>query len=51
MCFCPDKNDLAQHMAGSKTVATPILEAQTKADVLKILILQKSEKERQNYVI
>jgi hypothetical protein len=28
MCFCPDKNDLAQHMAGSKTVATPVLKAQ-----------------------
>ena len=26
MCFCPDKNDLAQAMAGSKAVATPVLE-------------------------
>ncbi len=47
MCFCPDKNDHAQHMAGSKTVATPVLEAQTKAEVLKILICQKSEQERE----
>jgi hypothetical protein len=51
MCFCPDKNGLAQHKAGSKTVATPVFEAQTKADVLKILICKKSKKERQNYVI
>jgi hypothetical protein len=47
MCFCPDKNDLAQHLAGSKTVATPVLEAQAKADVLKILFCQKSEIERE----
>jgi hypothetical protein len=39
MCFCPDKNDLAQHMAGNETVATPVLESQTKADVLKILFI------------
>ncbi len=26
MCFCPDKNYLAQHIAGGKTVATPVLE-------------------------
>jgi hypothetical protein len=36
MCFCPDKNDLAQHMAGNKTVATLVLEAQIKADVWKL---------------
>jgi len=26
MCFCPDKNDLSQHMSGNKTVATLVLE-------------------------
>ena len=46
MCFCTDKNDLAQHMAGGKTIATPVLEVQTMADVSKISICQKSEKER-----
>jgi hypothetical protein len=36
MCFCPDKNDLAQLVAGNKTVATPVLETQTNEDVLKL---------------
>jgi len=44
MCFCPDKNDLAQHLAGSKTVATPVLEAQTKADVIKISFCKRETK-------
>ena len=30
MCFCPDKNYLAQHIAGSQTVATPVLEFEQK---------------------
>ncbi len=41
MCFCPDKNDLAQLVAGNKTVATPVLKASTKADIFKIIFCQK----------